>query len=264
MKVNANGVSLHYAVAGHGPWLTLAHPLGADLTVWDDLVPVLAEHFQVLRYDMRGHGQSDVPHGPYTIAQMATDAAALLSALEIPETHFVGISMGGAVAQQLALDAPERIASLTLIDTTDAYSAEEAATFRERAATARSDGMHELAKGTLQRWLTHGFREREPEVATRIRKLVARTPVEGFAAACEALAGFDVQARLSEIEIPTLVLVGEHDPTTTPKVARRLASGIAGARLEIVPEAAHLSIVEQKHFVTKALATFLLETASNV
>ncbi|AJC20816.1 3-oxoadipate enol-lactonase [Pandoraea pulmonicola] len=263
MKVSANGVSIHYAVDGHGPWLTLAHPLGADLTVWDDLVPELAAHFRVLRYDSRGHGASDVPHGPYTIGQLAADATALLSSLEIPSTHFAGISMGGAVAQQLALDAPERVASLTLIDTTAGYDAPDAQLFRERAAKARAQGMKELANGTLERWLSAGFRQRHPAQAERIRALVAHAHPEGFAAACEALAAFDVRTRLHEIEAPTLVLVGENDPSTPPAVARRIAEGIAGARLEIVPDAAHLSIVEQKQFVTKLLATFLQGTVSN-
>ena len=264
MKVSANGASIHYAVDGHGPWLTLAHPLGADLTVWDDLVPKLTDHFRVLRYDSRGHGRSDITPGPYAIAQLAADATALLSSLEIPYTHFVGISMGGAVAQQVALDAPERIASLTLIDTTAGYDDADAKLFLARAAQARSHGMKELAQGTLERWLGERFRKRHPETAERIRALVAGADPEGFAAACEALASFDVRARLAEIEAPTLVLVGENDPSTPPAVARRIADGIAGARLEIVPDAAHLSIVEQKQFVTNALATFLQGAASNV
>ncbi|WP_331692338.1 3-oxoadipate enol-lactonase [Pandoraea sputorum] len=264
MKVSANGASIHYAVDGHGPWLTLAHPLGADLTVWDDLVPELAAHFRVLRYDSRGHGRSDITHGPYSIEQLAADATALLSSLEIPSTHFVGISMGGAVAQQVALDAPERIASLTLIDTTAGYDDADAKVFLERAATARAHGMKDLAAGTLERWLGAHFRKHHPAQAERIRALVAHAAPEGFAASCEALAAFDVRARLSEIDVPTLVLVGENDPSTPPAVARRIANGIAGAQLEIVPDAAHLSIVEQKQFVTNALATFLLGAASNV
>ena len=264
MKVSANGASIHYAVDGHGPWLTLAHPLGADLTVWDDLVPEFAAHFRVLRYDSRGHGGSDVPRGPYTVEQLAADATALLSSLEIPRTHFVGVSMGGAVAQQVALDAPERIASLTLIDTTAGYDDADATLFLQRAATAREHGMKTLADGTLERWLGERFRKRHPEQAERIRAMVARAHPEGFAAACEALAAFDVHARLQEIEAPTLVLVGENDPSTPPAVAQRIASGIAGARLEIVPDAAHLSMVEQKQFVTRALATFLQGAASNV
>ncbi|VVD82791.1 3-oxoadipate enol-lactonase 2 [Pandoraea morbifera] len=264
MKVSANGASLHYVVDGHGPWLTLAHPLGADLTVWDDLVPDLAAHFRVLRYDSRGHGRSDVPHGPYSVKQLAADATALLSSLEIPRTHFVGISMGGAVAQQVALDAPERITSLTLIDTTAGYDEADAKRFRERASQARDDGMKALADDTLGRWLSAGFRKRHPHRAERIRALVAGAHPEGFAAACEALAEFDVRSRLHEIEAPTLVLVGENDPSTPPPVAQRIADGIAGARLVVVPDAAHLSIVEQKQFVTNALATFLQGAASNV
>lgn len=264
MKVSANGASIHYAVEGHGPWVTLAHPLGADLTIWDDLVPDLAAHFRVLRYDSRGHGRSDVPAGPYTIEQLAADATALLNSLEIPQTHFVGISMGGAVAQQVALDAPERIASLTLIDTTAGYDDADAKVFRQRATQARERGMKGLADGTLERWLGERFRKRHPEASERVRALVAKAHPEGFAAACEALAAFDVRAKLSEIDAPTLVLVGENDPSTPPAVARRIASGIAGARLEIVPDAAHLSIVEQKQFVTNALATFLLGASSNV
>ena len=264
MKVSANGASIHYAVDGHGPWLTLAHPLGADLTIWDDLLPELTAHFRVLRYDSRGHGRSEITPGPYSIGQLATDATALLNSLEIPSTHFVGISMGGAVAQQVALDAPERIASLTLIDTTSGYDDADAKQFLKRADKARSQGMKELAAGTMERWLGERFRKQHPHKTERIRALVEHADPEGFAAACEALAMFDVRTRLSEIDAPTLVLVGENDPSTPPAVARRIADGIAGARLEIVPDAAHLSIVEQKQLVTKALATFLQGAASNV
>ncbi|VVE64415.1 3-oxoadipate enol-lactonase [Pandoraea captiosa] len=158
----------------------------------------------------------------------------------------------------------ERIASLTLIDTTAGYDAADADLFLQRAAKARSQGMKELAVGTLERWLGERFRKHHPAQSERIRSLVAQADPEGFAAACEALAAFDVRTRLGEIEAPTLVLVGENDPSTPPAVARRIASGIAGAQLEIVPDAAHLSIVEQKQFVTNALATFLQGAASNV
>ncbi|GAB3625703.1 3-oxoadipate enol-lactonase [Pandoraea terrae] len=264
MKVSANGVSLHYAVNGHGPWLTLAHPLGADLTIWDDFVPALAEHYTVLRYDSRGHGHSQVTIGPYTIEQLAADAAALLSALEIPRTHFAGVSMGGAVAQQLALDAPERITSLILIDTTAGYDPADAATLEQRAVIARAGGMKDLVDGTLTRWLTERFRHHEREATERIRQRFLTTSTEGFAASCEALQGFDIRERLGEIEAPTLVLVGEHDPSTPVATAKLIADGIPGARLTVIPDAAHLSIAEQKQFVTKALATFLNADASNV
>lgn len=120
--------------------------------------------------------------------------------------------MGGAVAQQVALDAPERIASLTLIDTTAGYDDADAKVFRQRATQARERGMKALADGTLERWLGERFRKRHPEASERVRALVAKAHPEGFAAACEALAAFDVRAKLSEIDAPTLVLVGENDP----------------------------------------------------
>lgn len=263
MKANINGTDIHYVVEGKGPWLTLAHPLGADLTVWDGIAQHFAPRYTVLRYDSRGHGGSAVPPGPYTLPTLAADLKTLLAALHVPRTHFAGISMGGAVGQQFALDYPGMLTSMTLIDTTSHYGPEDGANFDERAARALTEGMPALADATLERWLTEAFRRSQPEAAARIHRLLCAASPEGFAASCAALKELDLTERLAQIRCPTLVLVGDADASTPVASAKAIVNQIRGARLGIIAEAAHLSIVDQQAAVIAQVETFMAVYHSN-
>lgn len=257
MKIQANGIDIHYEVAGSGPWVTLAHSLATDLTLWDGLVAALATRFTVLRYDARGHGQSSVPDEPYRFPQLVGDLVGLLDALKIERTHFVGLSMGGMLGQHFALAAPERLDRLAIVSSTSRVPPEGRPLWDERIAVARAQGMQAHVESTLARWFTAPYRQSHPEVMARIGALIAATPVAGFAGWGAAICTLDLTDKLSAIRAPTLVICGADDPGTPPAANAAIAAAIPGARLEIIPHASHQLVIEQAEVFTQLLLDFL-------
>ncbi len=260
MKVRANGIDIHYEISGQAPgrpWVTLAHSLATDLTLWDGVAATLARRFNVLRYDARGHGRSDAPEGPYDFPTLVGDLVGLLDALRIERTHFVGLSMGGMLGQHFARSAPGRLDKLVLVSTSSRTPPEGRALWDERIAVARGQGMQAHVEATLARWFTAPYRAAHPEVMARIGALVAATPVAGFAGWGAAICSLDATAQLGTIKAPTLVVVGADDPGTPPALSRAIASAIPGARLEIVPQASHQLVIEQAEIFERLLLDFL-------
>ncbi|MGH7357061.1 MAG: 3-oxoadipate enol-lactonase [Candidatus Rokuibacteriota bacterium] len=259
MRIRANGIDVEYRLEGPAtaPVVLLSHPLAATLEVWDAQAPALASRYRVLRYDARGHGGSAVPPGPYTLGQMASDAVGLLDALGIGEVHFVGLSMGGCVGMTAALDHASRLRSLVLADTTSRYAPETGAMWEQRIRTAEREGMTPIVEPTMEIWFSAGFREtRKPDV-DRVRAMLHATDPRGYVASIRAIADVDLTERLDAIRCPTLVVVGEHDPGTTPAMARVIQERIPGARLAVLPGARHCSTVEAADAFNAALLDFL-------
>ncbi len=232
-------VALHHEVAGAGQPVVLAGSLGSDLRMWDPQVPYLtAAGFQVIRYDHRGHGKSPAPAGPYTLDELATDLLELLDRLSLDRVSLVGLSLGGMVGMWLAEHAPERLDRLVLCCTAAALG--PASMWRERAETARTQGMAALADAAVQRWVTPAYPNPE-----WLREMVASHSGEGYASCCTAIETMSIEAGLPAVTTPTLVIAGAEDPATPPEHARRIAEAVPGARLVVVPGAAHLGNVEQ-------------------
>jgi 3-oxoadipate enol-lactonase len=242
-----------------GPWLTFVHQLGGDLSVWDQLAGHFRHQYTVMRYDPRGHGSTANSPRPFTFADLADDLNALLDALGASDTHLVGVSMGGMVAQQFALAHPSRLLSLTLADTSSRTPPDARAMWDQRAATVRRDGIQALADATLDRWLTTDFRHRHPEAVEQICEVLLRTPAEGYAMACEALRDFDVHEQLRDLRIRTLAVAGRHDTGTPPALTKAMADAIEGARFELL-DTAHLAPVEGSQRFAALLETFLHKT----
>lgn len=257
MKLHANGIDIHYRIEGGGPWLTLAHSLATDLSLWDDLAAALATRFTVLRYDARGHGGSDAPAGPYDFPMLVADLVGLLDALKIERTHFVGLSMGGMLGQHFALAAPERLDRLAVVSSACRVPPEAGALWDERIATARAQGMTAHVESTLARWFTAPWRAAHPEVMQRIGALIAATPVAGFAGWGAAICTLDVCGRLGAVRAPSLVAVGAEDPGTPPAASAAIAAAIPGARLEVIPAASHQLVIEQADPFLGLLLDFL-------
>jgi 3-oxoadipate enol-lactonase len=258
MNIRANGIDIHYEITGSGPWLTLSHSLACDLSMWDPQMATLTRHFTVLRFDTRGHGQSDAPpENAYGWDRLTGDVLGLLDALNIARTHFAGLSMGGMIGQQLALRAPERIDHLVLADTSSRYPPAAMPIWDERIKLVREKGMEALVDSTLERWFTAPFRASHPEVTARIAGLIRSTPAVGYIGCGRTIPTLDITGRLRELENPTLVIVGADDAGTPPAMAREIAGAIRGARLEIIPAAAHLSNIEQPEIFTRLLLEFL-------
>lgn len=256
-SVEANGITIHYTIEGSGPWVTLSHSLTTDLSMWNELAVALAPTFTVLRYDTRGHGKSSAPDGAYSFEQLAADVLDLLDALKIEHTHFVGLSMGGMIAQHLALLAPQRLHRLVIASSTSHVPPEAGPLWDERIAIARSQGCAGLVEGTLGRWFTPGFRAARPDLMARIAALIAATPVAGYVGCAEAIRRLDITDHLPAIAKPTLVVVGADDPGTPPAASEVIAAGIPGARLEIIPSASHLCCIEQPELFNRLIRDFL-------
>ena len=263
MKTTVNGISVNYTFDGpaNAPVVTMSHSLATDLSMWDPTVPALTGRFRVLRYETRGHGATAAPRGAYTLDQLADDALALLRALGIARTHWVGLSMGGMIGQTVALKAPELFASLSLCDTSSRIPAEAKSAWQDRIKTAETQGMEPLVQPTLERWFTEPFRKSRPEVIDKVAKMIRSTPAQGYAGCCAAISALDLTDKIGAIKIPTIVIVGEDDPGTPVAASKVISERIAGSRLEVLPKAAHLSNMEQPEAFNKALGGFLSSVA---
>lgn len=236
------------------PLVVLGPSLGTTMDLWLPQLPALTRAWRVLRYDLPGHGGAPVPDGPFTVDDLAGGVLSLLDALGAERAAYAGVSLGGAVGTALALRAPGRVASLVLCCTSPRFG--EPGPWRERAALVRRDGVGPVADSAAGRWFTPGFTGAEPYVA-----MLRATDPEGYAACCDALAGFDATARLGAVTAPTLVIAGAQDGPTPPAGhADRLAAGIPGARLAVVDGAGHLANVERPAAVTEEIAAHLERT----
>jgi 3-oxoadipate enol-lactonase len=254
--VDIDGGRLHYRVDGaaDAPPLLLSNSLGTNLSMWEAQVPTLSRHFRVLRYDCRGHGQTTVTPGPYSIGQLARDALVLLNALDLERVHFCGLSMGGMIGMWLAIHAPERINRLVLCNTAPRIAPPDM--WDTRIETVRKGGMEAITDGVIGRWFTQAFIARAPEAVEAVRHGLLRTPAEGYTACCAAIRDMDQRAEIGRIQAPTLVLSGTHDVATTPADGRFLAEHIAAARYTELATA-HLSNIEAADPFTEAVVKFL-------
>jgi len=256
--VEANGLRIRCEEeSGDGPWIVLSNSLGTTLEMWDGQVEALRGRYRILRYDTRGHGGTEAPPGPYSLDDLADDLLALMDARGIGRAVLVGLSLGGMIAQVAALRAPHRFAGLVLCDTTSRYGPEVAGFWAARIRTALDEGLASIAETTPARWFTAGFVGRRPEVVAACQATLRATAPQGYAGCCAAIPTIDVTERLRGLRIPALVIVGEQDPSTTPEHARRIAEALPGADLAVLPDAAHLSNVEQPEAFNAALLGFL-------
>jgi 3-oxoadipate enol-lactonase len=240
-----------------GPPVILSCSLGTDRSMWDPQTPALAASHRVVRYDLRGHGQSPATPGPYSISDLGDDLLALMDRLEIERASLCGVSIGAMTSIWVAANAPERVQRLVLCCTSARFGPEAADIYRARASTVREHTVDAVADGALERWFTPGFREAQPELMAHIRKGLTDTSSEGYAGCCEALAALDLHPLLGSISAPTLVIAGSEDPATPPDHGRAIAGGVAGARFELIGGAAHLANIEKAELVTPLIAGFI-------
>lgn len=250
---------VHYELRGpaRAPLLLLAGSLGTDMSMWDPQVQALGDRFRLLRYDLRGHGSSPAPAGPYSIADLGDDLLALLDRIGIERANICGLSIGAMAAMWVAAHTPERLQRLVLCCTSARFDDEVRATYRERAALVRRGGLEPIADAVVSRWFTPSFMKTRPEAVERMRRVLIATSREGYAGCCEALAAMDLRSDLRSITAPTLVIAGQDDPATPPAHGRLIAENITGARLSIVSHAAHLANIERAELLTALLMRFV-------
>jgi 3-oxoadipate enol-lactonase len=259
MKATVNGHEAYYELHGAEgkPWLVFSHSLACSTRMWDGQIAALKDRFRILAYDTRGHGQSAAPKGAYTLEGLADDLKSLLESLNVKKSHYVGLSMGGMIGQTFALKYPGVFESLVLADTTSRYPAEAAGAWQDRIKVAETKGMEPLVQPTLERWFTAPFRKSDPKTVEGIATAIRTTPVAGYVGCCHAIPKINLTDRLKEIKVRTLVICGDQDPGTPPAMAREIAANLPGAKLVLIPQAAHLANIEQPAAFNRALAEFL-------
>lgn len=252
-----DGCRLAYRLDGpaDAPVVVLSNSLGTALEMWTPQLPALAGRFRVLRYDGRGHGDSDAPPGGYSLDRLGRDVLELLDGLGLDRVHFCGLSLGGMLGQWLAVRAPERIDRLVLANTA-AYMGPPAG-WQERIDTVLRDGMGAVAEATLGRWFTAAFRERAPEVVAGVRGRFLATSVTGYAGCCAAIRDMDLRPTAPLIARPSLLVAGTADPSTPPERSDEIARAMRADARVVLLEAAHLSNVEQPREFSRAVLHFL-------
>lgn len=247
----------NYRVDGDGSPVTLIHGVGSYLESWDGVIAALGDGYRFLRYDLRGHGESPKVPGPYSLDDFVGDLRDLLDAQGIDRTHLAGFSLGGLIAQAFALAHPDRLHSLTLISTVAGRTAEEKAAVQRRAATLAEKGAGTHLTEAVDRWFTAEFIAARPDVLEERRRRSLNNDPDCYAAAYRVLADYDLGDRLPEIKAPTLVMTGEHDVGSTPRMAELIADRVPGSRLHIFPRLKHSVLLEAPDLVAAQLKPFL-------
>jgi 3-oxoadipate enol-lactonase len=259
MDVKVNGLRLNYEFDGEGPAVLLLHPVGLDLTWWEPQVEALRSEFQAVRMDFRGHGKSAIAP-PYTLADFAAAAHALLGALGIGSAHVIGLSLGGMVAQVLALEYPQDVRSLVLSNTLCTLSVEARQAMRGRGEAAEQGGMAAVVEATIERWFTRGFLD--SPLVERCRRHLLAHDVGAWAGTWRAIADLDTLPRLGEIHVPTLVTTGDADVSTPVAAAQLIANSIPGAVLKIMAGVPHMAPYERPELFNPLVLEFLRSVKS--
>lgn len=257
--LNRAEAALHWREDGDpsGRPLVFANSLGTDLRLWDALLPHLPSGLRLIRYDMRGHGLSSCPPGPYDMETLARDAEALIAHLDLANVTFIGLSIGGMVGQALAARRPDLISALVLSNTAAAMGTPEA--WEARIAAIRAGGIEAISEAVMERWFAARFRA-TPELALW-RNMLTRTPPEGYIGCCAAIAGADLRATTAGLTLPTLAIAGVEDGASPPDLVADTARLIPGAQLATLPDTGHLPCVEAPAAYAAILSDFLKETA---
>ncbi len=248
-------VTLNYEQEGQGTDLILIHGLGADLHIWDNDVPVLARYHRVWRLDNRGFGASDKPPGPYSPAMFASDLDGLLRSCDIANAHVVGISMGGVIAQRLALDFPARVRSLVLVSTSSEVGQKSIAAWQRLADRIERDGF-DAQTADASRAFSPAFGASHPEIVADLGKRNAACDPKGYAAAARAVSDYNWTHELPRLTAPTLILQGLDDQLTPPGGSVKMSRGLPHARLLMVPGAGHNLPIERPDIFHNSVIAF--------
>lgn len=239
------------------PLLVVGPSLGTGVAaLWQQVADVVGDRAWVVGWDLPGHGSSRVPVAAFTVADVAAGVLDLLDRVAPGRlAHLAGDSFGGAVSLELALQAPERVETLTVLCSGARIGTAEA--WRERAALVRASGTSAVIAGSAERWFGPRFMDREPALASALLHDLAHVDDEGYALVCEALADFDVVDRLHEVRVPVLAVAGSHDAPTPVESLRTVADGVRRGHLVVLDGVAHLAPVEAPHDVSRLLLEHL-------
>ncbi|MCV6584500.1 MAG: 3-oxoadipate enol-lactonase [Marinibacterium sp.] len=251
-------VQLHYRVDGdpQGAPVVFANSLGTDLRLWDAVLPLLPDGLRILRFDKRGHGLSSAPPAPYSMGTLVRDAERLMDMLDMRDSLFVGLSIGGMIAQGLAVKRPDLIRALVLSNT--AAKIGTPAIWRDRIAVVETAGIDALADAVMERWFSRAFRA-TPDLHLW-RRMLVRQPADGYAGCSAAIAGTDFYTPTSGLRIPCLGIAGDADGSTPPDLVRETVDLIPGSQFRLMRGAGHLPCVEHPQAYADILSDFIAAT----
>jgi 3-oxoadipate enol-lactonase len=256
-RVKANGIEINYRLEGPdgAPVLMLSNSLLTDYTMWDLQVPAFTQKYRLLRYDSRGHGDTEATAGPYSMGMLAADAVGLLDALRIEKVHFMGLSKGGMIAQLVASKYGGRLYSVCLSDT--ACQMPPPSVWDDRIRMAQEKGTSAFVQPMIERWLTEPYRKQHPEMLEKLKTMISRTSVNGMVGCCHAIKNMDHRPILGGIKVPTLVIVGDLDVGTPVSAAEVLHKEIRHSQLKVIKQAAHLPNIEHAELFNRTVMDFL-------
>jgi 3-oxoadipate enol-lactonase len=252
-------IRTNYRVSGGGErWVTFVTGIANDLTLWDVQAAALESDFQVLCYDLRGHGGSETPAGEYTIEMLANDLRDLLDSLSVRKTFLVGLGLGGAIAQAFAVKHQDRLLGLMPCCCRARMVPDFAAMWHKLRETVREQGLEPIVEPTVQRWFSDQFKAANPDMLEKVRAMIRRTTREGYLGVTAAFLGLNVEDELGRIGVPTLYVSGAEDKLGgPPALMEGLAQRVPGARHVSVPNAAHIANIQNPAGFNVVLEGFL-------
>jgi 3-oxoadipate enol-lactonase len=249
--------TLHYRTEGQGSAVMLIHGVGADLSSWDAIAPALADDFTVLRLDLRGHGKSGHIEGDCSLADFVRDVVDVLADSDVVRAHVVGFSLGGLIAQGLALDHAELVDRMVLLSAVAGRTADERDRMQSRVAILREKGIAAISGASQERWFTPAFIAANPEIVRSRMEQLHNNHAISYLAAYTAFATGDLADRLHAIHASTLIATGEHDSGSSPRMAHLMHERIAGSELCILPGLRHSVLVEAPERISALVLGFL-------
>lgn len=257
-----NGINMHYQVIGAPegkPVLVFSNSLGTDFRIWRDVIVRLVGDFAIVTYDKRGHGLSDAPAAPYRMADHIADLAGLLDHLQVKDALVCGLSVGGMIAQGLALARPDLVQALVLCDTGHKIGTD--ALWNERIAIVEERGIEAIAENIMTRWFSNDYRRPDNPDFMGYRNMLIRTPVQGYVGTSCAIRDTDYTKQVPTLDVPTLCVVGSEDGSTPPELVSELSSLIPEAHFEMIDGAGHLPCIEKPEELANLMQPFLKKAA---
>jgi 3-oxoadipate enol-lactonase len=259
-QVDTNGIKIEYRFDGRegAPYITFVTGIANDLSMWDGQVAALGTDYRTLRYDLRGHGDTQATEGDYTIELLVSDLAGLLNELNIQKTHLVGLGLGGAIVQAFALENSHRVNALLPCCCRAKMVPEFAAMWHKLREVVANEGLEPIVEPTTQRWFSDEFKAANPQVLHNVRNMIRSTTTLGYLGVTAAFLGLDLEDRLGQIKAPTLYLSGVEDKVGgPPELMAGLAKKVPGAKHRSVPKAAHIANIQNPAGFNREVADFL-------
>ena len=255
--ISVNGINIHYKLEGpeNGPSIVFSNSLGTDMRIWDEVISYLPKNLKILRYDKRGHGLSDCPNSPYSMGTLVKDIEALMDNLKLKNSLFIGLSIGGMIAQGLALKRLDLVRAMALSNTAARIGNRQI--WEDRIKKVKSSGMKALTEETMKRWFSDDFLESKEMY--KWKNMFERQPLEGYIGCAHAISGTDFYTPTSSLRLPTIAIAGSEDGSTPPDLVRETSNLIPGSKFYLIKGAGHLPCVEAPIKYANILSGFMKE-----